>query len=75
MSDYLIRELSARADVASVDGRAKLVELARPLVRRIPSDVYRELLVAQLAEVVRMPATRLAELLESGAAPPSVVAD
>ena len=36
LSDYLIRELSSRADVASVDGRAKLVELARPLVRAHP---------------------------------------
>jgi len=68
LSEYLIRELSARSDVASVDGRARLVEMARPLVRRIPSDVYRELLVAQLAEVVRMPAARLAELLEGGVA-------
>jgi DNA primase len=71
LADYLIRELSSRADVGGVDGRAKLLELARPLVRRIPSDVYRELLVAQLAEVVRMPAPRLAELLESGTAPPA----
>jgi DNA primase len=63
LADYLIHELSSRTDVASVDGRAKLVELARPLLRRIPSDVYRELLVGQLAEVVRMPAGRLAELL------------
>jgi DNA primase len=70
LSDYLIRELSARSDVGSVDGRAKLVELARPLVNRIPSDVYRELLVGQLAEVIRMPAARLAELLASGAPPP-----
>jgi DNA primase len=69
LSDYLIRELSSRADVSSVDGRAKLVELARPLLRRIPSDVYSELLVAQLAEVVRMPAGRLGELL--GATGPS----
>jgi DNA primase len=63
LSDYLVRELQSRADVASVDGRAKLVELARPLLRRISSDVYRELLVAQLAEIVRMPAGRLGELL------------
>ena len=65
LSEYFIRELSSRVDMASVDGRAKLVELARPLVRRIPSDVYRELLVTQLAEAVRMPANRLAELLGS----------
>jgi DNA primase len=70
LSEYLIRELSTRSDVGSVDGRAKLVELARPLVRRIPSDVYRELLLAQLAEVVGMPASRLATLLESDASQP-----
>jgi DNA primase len=63
LSEYLIRELSSRVEIASVDGRARLVELARPLIRRIPSDVYRELLVSQLAEVVRMSAPRLAELL------------
>jgi DNA primase len=63
LSEYLIRELSARVETGSVDGRAKLVELARPLVRKIPSDVYRELLINQLAEVVGMPAARLQALL------------
>jgi DNA primase len=66
LSAYLIRELASRAETGSVDGRARLVELARPLVRRIPSDVYRELLVAQLATVVGMPAPRLQELLAAG---------
>jgi len=63
LSDYFIRELSSRVDMSSVDGRAKLVELARPLLRRIPSDVYRELLIVQLAEAVRMSPARLGELL------------
>jgi DNA primase len=67
LSEYLIRELSSRVETDSVDGRAKLVELARPLVRRIPSDVYRELLVNQLAEVVGMSAARLQELLGASA--------
>jgi DNA primase len=67
LSEYLIRELSSRVETGSVDGRARLVELARPLVRRIPSDVYRELLVGQLAEVVGIPAARLGALLGSGA--------
>ena len=66
LADYLLSELSSRVDTASVDGRARLVELARPLLRRIPSDVYRELLTTQLAEAVRMPAARLAELLAGG---------
>jgi len=64
LSGYLIRELASRSDPSSVDGRAKLVELARPLIRKIPSDVYRELLVSQLAEAVRMQPARLAELLQ-----------
>jgi len=63
LSDYLIRELSARTDAGSVDGRARLVELARPLINRIPSDIYRELLIQQLADVVRVPPARLGELL------------
>ncbi|MDH5274612.1 MAG: toprim domain-containing protein, partial [Gammaproteobacteria bacterium] len=63
LSEYLIRELSSRVETGSVDGRAKLVELARPLVRRIPSEVYRELLVNQLAAVVGMSPARLNELL------------
>jgi DNA primase len=63
LSAYLIRELASRVDTGSVDGRARLVELARPLVRRIPSDVYRELLVQQLAETVGMPPARLGALL------------
>jgi DNA primase len=67
LSAYLIRELAARVDTGSVDGRAKLVELARPLVRRIPSDVYRELLVQQLAETVGMAPARLSALLGSDA--------
>ena len=68
LSQYLIRELSSRVETGSVDGRAKLVELARPLVRRIPSDVYRELLINQLAEVVGMSPARLNEMLGGDAA-------
>ena len=69
LSEYLIRELSSRVETGSVDGRARLVELARPLVRRIPSDVYRELLVNQLAGVVGMAPARLGELLGAGDGP------
>jgi DNA primase len=68
LSDYLIGELASRCDVGSVDGRAKLVELARPLIQRIPSDVYRELLTGELASAVGMSAARLGELLDAGGA-------
>ncbi len=46
-----------------MDGRARLAELARPLLQKISPGVYRELLIDRLAESVRMPAARLASLL------------
>ncbi len=63
LSEYLVRHLAAEIDLASVDGRARLAELARPLIARLPEGIYRELLVDRLAREVRMPAPRLAELL------------
>jgi len=63
LSEYLVGQLVTQVDLSSVDGRAKLAELARPLVQRVPEGIYRELLLERLAQDVRMPAGRLAELL------------
>jgi DNA primase len=65
ISEFLVGQLVARTDLGSIDGRARLAELARPLLARVPVGVYRELLLERLAEAVRMPAGRLAELLRS----------
>jgi DNA primase len=67
ISEFLVGQLVARTDLSSVDGRARLAELARPLLARVPPGVYRELLTERLAEAVRMPSGRLAELLRSPA--------
>jgi DNA primase len=63
LSEYLVGHLAAETDLGTIDGRARLAELARPLVARIPEGVYRELLVDRLAREVRMPAVRLGQLL------------
>ena len=65
ISEFLVAQLVARTDLASIDGRARLAELARPLLARVPPGVYHELLVERLAEAVRMPAGRLAQLLKA----------
>jgi len=64
ISEFLVAQLVARTDLSSVDGRARLAELARPLLARVPPGVYHELLVERLAEAVRMPAGRLEQLLK-----------
>jgi DNA primase len=66
LSEYLVSHLAADADLATVDGRARLAELARPLVTRVPDGIYRELLIERLAREVRMPAPRLAQHLALG---------
>ena len=66
LSEYLVQELTAQVDLSHADGRARFAELARPLVARVPEGVYRELLVERLAEAIRLPATRLRDLWDSG---------
>ena len=67
LSDFLIGELSAQVDMATVDGRARLAELAKPLIRRIPTGVYRELLVESLAESVGLTAPKLEKIIGQAA--------
>jgi DNA primase len=59
LSEYFLKHLSAQVDVATVDGRARLGELARPLLERIPQGLYRELLADEVAKAVRIDPSRL----------------
>ncbi len=63
LSDFLVQELANQVDMDTVDGRARLAELAKPLVQRLPPGVYRELLTQRLAESVGLSATKLNALL------------
>jgi DNA primase len=63
LSDYLITELARQVDLETVDGRARLAELARPLIARIPQGVYRELLIDSLAQSVGLTAGKLERML------------
>jgi DNA primase len=63
LSDFLISELASQVDMTTVDGKARLAELAKPLIHRIPQGVYRELLIDSLADRVGLPATRLEKML------------
>ena len=66
LSDYLIAELASQVNLETVDGRARLAELAKPLLAKIPSGVYRELLVESLADTVQLSAGKLDRMLGRG---------
>jgi DNA primase len=63
LSEFLIQELAGQVDMNTVDGRARLAELARPLVNKVPAGVYRELLIESLAERVGLTAAKLEKTL------------
>jgi len=63
LSEFMIEELASQVDMSTVDGRARLAELARPLVQKIPAGVYKELLLESLAEAVGLTAAKLEKML------------
>ena len=63
MSEFLMQTLSAQCDLATAEGRARMAELARPLLGATPIGVYRDLLLARLAEEVQLGEGRLRQLL------------
>ena len=50
LSDFLVDELAQGVDMTTIDGRARLAELAKPLLGRIPEGVYKALLLDHLAD-------------------------
>ncbi|QBQ53752.1 DNA primase [Nitrosococcus wardiae] len=72
LSDFLLNSLRQKVNLGSMDGRARLVELARPLVSKIPSGVYRDMLLARLAEVARVDQAALTRHLSQGKVSPVV---
>lgn len=63
LSEFLLQSLSRQADLNSIEGRARLVDLVRPLIERIPDAVYREMLQEKLSRLTRMDSDRLGKLI------------
>jgi DNA primase len=63
MSEYLIAHLCEQTDVKHADGKARFMALLQPLWERLPSGIYRELLLERIAEALQLPAERLQQWL------------
>jgi len=70
LSEYLIERLKSDTDLSSLDGQARLAELAKPLISAIPEGVFRDLLLERLAGEVGLSAARLGELLTGNTSRP-----
>jgi len=69
---YLEEELCSQVDMTRLDGRTRMLELARPLVSQIPAGILREMIVDRLGEISRVNSEKLSTLLGfSGSTAPS----
>jgi len=59
LSDFLFDRLATQVDMSSLDGRARLATLAKPLLDRIPAGVFRNMLGTRLAKLVGIARNRL----------------
>ncbi|MHB1140308.1 MAG: DNA primase [Sulfuricaulis sp.] len=59
LPDYLFDTLSRQVDLGRLDGRARLVELARPLLSKMPAGVLRQMMLDRLAELSLMDPDKL----------------
>ncbi|HET7921663.1 MAG TPA: DNA primase [Gammaproteobacteria bacterium] len=54
LSRFLCESLTAQTDLDSAEGRARLVELARPHLARVPAGMFRELLAEEIARLAQV---------------------
>jgi len=62
-SDFFFQQLGQQTETQSIDGRARLVALARPLLANLPPGVFRHMMLNQLASLARMESSELERLL------------
>lgn len=67
LSSYFFDELTHRADLSSLDGRARLVGLAKPLLAKLQQGVFKHMMVEQLARYTGLAVADLPGLLGAGA--------
>lgn len=62
LSAFLLEKLSGETQLATVDGRARLTELAKPLVSKLTDGVFKYMLVEEVAKRAQLDTATLAHL-------------
>ena len=65
LSKFLFDGLMRQVDMSSLDGRARLVELAKPLLKKLPTGLYRDLMLQELSELTHVDLKKLTILIQS----------
>lgn len=54
LSEFMVKTLSKQVDASTIDGRARLVTLAQPLIKKLPDGIFRHMMNKRLEEVARL---------------------
>ncbi len=68
LSEFIFDRLSQDIDTSTIDGRARLAELTRNLLSKLPGGVFKHMLTERLAEIVKVSTKQLSSFIEP---PPS----
>ncbi len=72
LSKLFFTQLTEESNPDTIDGRARLISLARPKLSRLPAGMFREMMFKQLSEMVEMDEDSVAShLLDTPAAKPA----
>lgn len=64
LSEFLLEDLKSRADLATAEGRSRVVHEAKPLLQKVSAPTLRLQLLKALAEVAGMTSEEAAQLTE-----------
>ncbi len=69
LGTFLFDRLSAQVDLSTIDGRSRLIEMAKPLLGKIPDGAFRKLAQKKLADMTGMDPDDSATLINGPQAP------
>jgi DNA primase len=75
LSDFLVKELTTRVDMGTVDGRSRFQAIAKPLLKRLPEGTYRAAVMDALGASLHLTPDLLNEMMSDAApsqTPPTV---
>jgi DNA primase len=69
LSEFLLDEIAAKTNLKSIDGRARFVELTKPMVAKIPLGSFRQLLIQRITEMADMESSALSASFNADSRP------
>ncbi|MCP3666967.1 MAG: DNA primase [Gammaproteobacteria bacterium] len=59
LSEFLFSKLDSQVDSSSLDGKARLAELSKPLIQKLPNGIFRRMVEQRLGEIIGLSADKL----------------